>query len=177
MNRNYFGLLVLFFVALLSSVFGGGPEPRIPVGSADIADGSVTQAKISSGYNLLTTAEKTQFSSNTIYNATLDAITSTTLVAIPASDTVALKDLFALDDYIVGRLSITVTNGADLGTADFCLKNTAGATEIYDALTKFGVAADASEVNVYPGADNAYYVQNHTAGPIVVVIVYTGYKP
>lgn len=37
-----------------------GPTPRVIVGNNDIADGSVTAAKIESGYNLLTDAEKVQ---------------------------------------------------------------------------------------------------------------------
>jgi len=56
-------LVLVVCLCLFAGViaFGeNGPTPKIVVGSSGISDGSVTPAKISSGYNLLTDAEKTQ---------------------------------------------------------------------------------------------------------------------
>ena len=51
---------ILFLFACLIAFGENGPTPKVVVGSSGISDGSVTPAKISSGYDLLTTAEKTQ---------------------------------------------------------------------------------------------------------------------
>ena len=52
--------LALFLFACLIAFGENGPTPKVVVGSSGISDGSVTPAKINSGYNLLTDAEKTQ---------------------------------------------------------------------------------------------------------------------
>jgi len=102
----------------------------------------------------------------------------TVQAAVGASSTISLDSIIGDVPYVAGRLSITVTNGTDLGTADFYLADDAGATEMTDALGKFGVAPDASDVNVYTfgaGASN-YRIQNKTAFAIGIIINYSGSK-
>ena len=168
-----------------------GPTPKVIVGSSGIVDGSVTPAKISSGHNLLTDAEKTQA---LVGSSTVDFvgqnITSKTRLIASGTIQVVEKTVFfsnnsslplvSLIDGVPagnehGRLTI-VTNSATIGCAEFfCAGKDVATVELQDALSKFSATANNSGTfNVFAYDASYVLMQNLSGADLTIFIKWEG---
>ena len=165
-----------------------GPTPQIVVGSSGIVDGSVTPAKISSGYNLLTDAEKTQaltgsstvdFSAQNLTSNGSVAFTSANFLIKSAELTLAdgesanVATILDITGSPWGELFIT---GNTFGGGSFLLVGAANNAIVGDAYTGTAVGDTPATVSVIPAGSGMYIIKNNLRATATMLIFYKGIK-
>lgn len=163
---------ILFLFACLIAFGENGPTPKVVVGSSGISDGSVTPAKISSGYNLLTDAEKAQALSQ-IYFVASETFVRVGQVSLDDDESVDINTLLEGTAATSGRLEIYYA-GND-GFVDAYLQG--GANDVVLISNRYGAKTDSDgSLCVFSAGGGAYTLKNRFGAAATFLYIYKGRK-